>query len=144
MADVLFRKLLNTDKAIAEATDLALLKLAMKATASVKSITPKRKTRLLGSIMYKLANGQSGGYGEQGSPEAGDAITGLPERQTVVVGTNVKYAPYVEFGTRNQASQPYLQVGVESVVNGQTAAAEVKKAFAEAAARNKENIQVNL
>jgi HK97 gp10 family phage protein len=42
--------------------------------------------------------------------KAGDGI-GQPEPTegfTVVTGTNVKYGPYVEFGTSRQSAQPYL------------------------------------
>lgn len=31
------------------------------------------------------------------------------------VGTNVEYAPYVEFGTRHQAAQPFLRPALEKV-----------------------------
>ena len=37
---------------------------------------------------------------------------------TYGVGTNVEYAPYVEFGTRKMAAQPYLRPAVERVKNG--------------------------
>ena len=31
------------------------------------------------------------------------------------VGTNVEYAPYVEYGTRHQAPQPYFRPAIERV-----------------------------
>ena len=34
---------------------------------------------------------------------------------TYIVGTNVEYAPYVEFGTRHMSAQPYLRPAVEEV-----------------------------
>jgi len=33
------------------------------------------------------------------------------------VGTNVHYAPYVEFGTRKMTAQPYLRPAAKKVVN---------------------------
>jgi hypothetical protein len=39
----------------------------------------------------------------------------LSESATWVVGTNVSYSVYVEFGTRHMAAQPYLRPAVEHV-----------------------------
>jgi len=36
---------------------------------------------------------------------------------TAYVGTNTKYAPHVEFGTKNQAAQPFLRPAVYVVNN---------------------------
>lgn len=33
---------------------------------------------------------------------------------TVVIGTNVEYAPYVEYGTSKMAERPYLRPAVEN------------------------------
>lgn len=38
-----------------------------------------------------------------------NSITHLVDRYDVYVGTNVEYAPYVEFGTRHMHAQPYLR-----------------------------------
>lgn len=35
----------------------------------------------------------------------------------VRVGTNVAYAPYVEFGTRRMRAQPFLRPALDSVLN---------------------------
>ena len=37
--------------------------------------------------------------------------------KSVYIGTNVEYAPYVEFGTRRQDPQPYLKPAVMNHVN---------------------------
>ena len=36
---------------------------------------------------------------------------------TMIVGTNVEYAPYVELGTRNMSAQPYLRPAIENHMN---------------------------
>lgn len=37
-----------------------------------------------------------------------NSISHAVQGDTVYIGTNVEYGPYVEFGTRNQRPQPYL------------------------------------
>ena len=37
--------------------------------------------------------------------------------QAVYIGTNVEYAPYVEYGTRFARAYPYLQPGIENHVD---------------------------
>ena len=36
-----------------------------------------------------------------------------PEEEAVYIGTNVEYAPYVEFGTRRTKAQPFLKPAVQ-------------------------------
>lgn len=38
------------------------------------------------------------------------------EGHTVVIGTNVEYAPYVELGTSRQRPQPYLRPAIENYI----------------------------
>lgn len=40
-----------------------------------------------------------------------------PDGVTVTVGTDVEYAPYVEFGTSRMAAQPFLTPATYAVVN---------------------------
>ena len=35
------------------------------------------------------------------------------DEQAIYIGTNVEYAPYVEYGTVRQKAQPYLRPGIE-------------------------------
>lgn len=37
-----------------------------------------------------------------------NSISHAVQGDTVYIGTNVEYGPYVEYGTRNQRPQPYL------------------------------------
>lgn len=41
-----------------------------------------------------------------------NSITHTASGDTAYVGTNVEYAPYVEYGTYKMAAQPYLKPGV--------------------------------
>lgn len=50
-------------------------------------------------------------------------------KDTVIVGTNTEYAPYVELGTRYQNPQPHLRPAVSIVVNGSEGKKAVTKAF---------------
>ena len=44
-----------------------------------------------------------------------NSITHEPENErTMVVGTNVEYAPFVELGTRKMRAQPYLRPALEN------------------------------
>jgi HK97 gp10 family phage protein len=38
------------------------------------------------------------------------------DKPRVLVGSNVSYAPHVEFGTENQAAQPFLRPAARSVL----------------------------
>jgi HK97 gp10 family phage protein len=45
-----------------------------------------------------------------------DGLSGHPAIGTAVIGTNVEYAPYVEYGTRYQKAQPFLTQGMMAAV----------------------------
>ena len=57
----------------------------------IKEITPVDTGRLRNSIANEPVN-----------------------NNTMAVGTDVEYAPYVELGTRSQRAQPYIRPGVEN------------------------------
>jgi len=40
-------------------------------------------------------------------------IEELPQDRAVAVGTDVEYAPYIEFGTSRMAAQPYLRPALD-------------------------------
>lgn len=44
-----------------------------------------------------------------------DSISTAVGRDEVIVGTNVEYAPYVEYGTSRNMAQPYLRPAVDLV-----------------------------
>lgn len=37
-----------------------------------------------------------------------------PGEEAVYIGTNVEYAPYVEYGTRRSRAQPYLEPAIQN------------------------------
>lgn len=69
---------------------IALEAVGGEAEGDVKLRTPVDTGRLRNSITHQL--------------EGDDAV---------VIGTNVEYAAYVEYGTRNTKAQPYLKPGIE-------------------------------
>lgn len=66
----------------------AVKMIGMQAERNVKTVTPVDTGRLRGSITHES------------------------DSDTAYVGTNVYYAPYVEFGTYKMAAQPYLKPGI--------------------------------
>ena len=50
---------------------------------------------------------QTGEYGEQAPKDSGDT-------RSVYIGTNVYYAPYVEYGTRKMVARPFLSQAIQS------------------------------
>lgn len=71
--------------------------------------------RLRASITYATENAQ----GTYGSPhETGDSkLQGSVPQSTVVVGTNVEYAPYVEYGTSKSKAQSFLRKALQENMN---------------------------
>ena len=43
-----------------------------------------------------------------------NSITHTADEDTAYIGTNVEYAPYVEFGTSKTAAQPYLRPAAQN------------------------------
>lgn len=52
------------------------------------------------------------------------SISHLSDDNTAVVGTNVEYAPYVEFGTSNMGAQPYLAPSINNYIGNYKAIIE--------------------
>lgn len=73
------------------------VKICVKVVNHAKKLCAVDTGRLRSSITYEI--GESGGE--------------LAAR----VGTNVEYAPYVEFGTRRMRAQPFLRPAIDSVRN---------------------------
>lgn len=46
-----------------------------------------------------------------------NSITHTHDDEAAYIGTNVEYAPYVEFGTRRQTAQPFLRPAAEEHSN---------------------------
>jgi len=73
---------------------------ALKVVREAKREAPVDTGRLRASITYEMTTGADG----------------LP---AAVIGTNVDYAPHVEFGTIYQAPQPFLRLSLNKLKAGQ-------------------------
>ena len=85
----------NTDEVIS-AKDAAVMRaleaIGLQAEGYAKLKAPVDTGRLRNSITHSLA----------------------PEEEAVYIGTNVEYAPYVEYGTRRTKAQPFLKPAVQN------------------------------
>ena len=82
------------DNKIEEQVHKSLLKSAYKVESKAKSLTPVDTGRLRGSITT-----------DDNSTEG-----------SIEIGTDVEYAPYVEYGTTKQAEQPFLNPALNSEI----------------------------
>ena len=65
--------------------------------------------RLRASISFVTPNKQSGFVeGRVKESRDSDTMSGTAEKNTVMVGTNVEYAPFVELGTVKMTARPFL------------------------------------
>ena len=71
-----------------------LTRRTIKVDRAAKQNAPVDTGRLRSSITWRLGRDSQGLLG--------------------IVGTNVQYAPYVEFGTARQAAQPYLRPALQA------------------------------
>jgi HK97 gp10 family phage protein len=86
-----------------EATESGLTACALKVQGQAKLLTPVDTGRLRQSISYKTNIGGDG-----------DLETEVIEGEAII-GTNVFYAPFVEYGTSRQKPQSYLRAGLDYV-----------------------------
>jgi HK97 gp10 family phage protein len=69
---------------------------------------------LRNSLSYSVdgeVKGLNSSPGQKARPE--DGVKPNPDKNSVIIGTNVEYAPYVELGTVKMAAQPYLNPALE-------------------------------
>jgi len=96
---------------LGKAVEAALTKVAMKIEGDAKELSPYKTGRLRGSITYRIGSKGS-------SPEApagpSDVVSNSPDKFTAHVGTNVKYAQHMEYGTARSAAQPYLRPALDN------------------------------
>ena len=45
--------------------------------------------------------------------EQGDGVEKIPKKLTVIVGSNVEYAPFIELGTSTREARPYLRPALQ-------------------------------
>jgi hypothetical protein len=111
-------------------TNQASFELASKIGAQGKGSCPVDEGRLRNSIMWKTAD-KEGGFNDQSGDLASEKINVVPKEYEAYVGTRVRYAPYVEFGTRQMAPQPYLRPAILLYVRNVGRAEVVKMIQAE-------------
>ncbi len=97
-------------RAIDEAIETALTAVGMHVENQVIELVPVDTGRLKGSITHATTKSKSK---VRPPAKADDGIDHDGSKDTVLVGTNVEYAAYVEYGTKYSAAQPYLRRGLE-------------------------------
>ena len=75
-----------------------------------KDYAPRKSGRLVGSITTRSDNAESK---IQSPAESGDVV--LKEKGYTVVGTNVEYASWIEYGTYRMYPQAYLRPAIDTV-----------------------------
>ncbi len=99
----------NIDKVLDEATDKSTLELAIKGTALAKALAPVKGGRLRNSIMWKTKT-KDGGLNDSSDESAPFSLEGVNiKKKEAIVGFNLNYGIYQEFGTRRMKPQPFLR-----------------------------------
>lgn len=118
----------NTEEAIHnldEAVEAAMEKIGMKMEGYAKleltsqdAVDTGRLRNSISHVTHTKAESKSyrwgdssKGRGTKGGSDSTDPRS-IPKEHTVVVGTNVEYAPYIELGTSKQAARPFLKPSV--------------------------------
>lgn len=117
--------LTDNTKQVIDAKDAAVQKalemIGLKCEGYAKLLCPVDTGLLRNSITHAVsghgvastsyhADRDKGGVSQIGRYSGG--TMGSDKSASVIVGTNVEYAPYVEFGTSRQKAQPYLRPAV--------------------------------
>lgn len=86
----------------------ALEMIGLAAEGYAKRLCAVDTGRLRNSITHTTGSNIVGSPEPPAKPE--DSMPkGVPEKDTVCIGTNVEYAPYVELGTVRTPAQPFLR-----------------------------------
>lgn len=107
----------NSDEILSRmdsAIEVALEKIGLAAEGYAKRLCRVVTGRLRNSITHATATYPGVGVYEDNEGNVFDDATadGTPEKNTVYIGTNVEYAPYVELGTSRTSARPYLKPAV--------------------------------
>lgn len=93
-------------EAIDNAIEGALVKAGAMVERQAAALTPVDSGRLKGSVTYATKKERS----DVRSPASpSDAVSKPGDKWTLYVGTNVEYAPYLEYGTVRTRKQSYLR-----------------------------------
>ena len=120
-----FKVIVNGDpvKGAVKGSIESAIKTAISVANVAKELAPKDTTRLTNSIMWKSSNSSGLFNAEDGSAP----LESKPKTGEVLVGTNVKYGTYQEFGTQRMMARPYLRPAAK-VANGGTLQQAIKEA----------------
>lgn len=98
---------LEVETALSGAIERALETCGLAAEGYAKRLCPVDTGRLRNSITYATETNHSSGSAPA-KPED-YSVNSSPNKNTVYIGTNVEYAPYVEMGTTRTRAQPFLK-----------------------------------
>lgn len=110
---------------VREGTKAGMIECAVKVVGLAKSTAPVLNGRLKNSIMWKSSD-KEGGLNNGGGAKA-PALDSKAGDMEVLVGSNVEYSTYQEFGTRYMAPQPFLRPAIAIHGHGKDAAETMKK-----------------
>lgn len=96
--------------AVKEGTKAGMVECAIKVVGLAKATAPVLNGRLRNSIMWKSSD-KEGGLNNSGGEKA-QALETKAGDMDVLVGSNVEYSTYQEFGTRNIPPQPFLRPAI--------------------------------
>lgn len=92
----------------------AVVKFGLRVLRRAKRLAPVDTGRLRSSI-HIVDN-----TGVLVPPDGDSTVLKEPtEEGAVRIGTNVRYAPYIEFGTRHMAAQPFLRPALDEELSKQ-------------------------
>lgn len=96
------------------AKDRALTTIGLRAERHAKGYCPVDTGRLRNSITFATSKSQGSANGSPGEPAdpADYKMRGTPSKDTVVLGTNVSYAPRIEMGGSKKAPEGFLKPAV--------------------------------
>jgi HK97 gp10 family phage protein len=98
---------------IGDAAGKALADAAMAGAIPVTSMVAMRAPVLTGNLRRSY-HGESGESGANIGPGGARVLKAGPREAVVVIGTDVEYAPYVEFGTSRMAARAHFRPGLEA------------------------------
>ena len=96
----------NYDSAMDKAIDAALTKAGIIIEGAAVGLAPRDTGRLIGSLTWRTSSAESSLSGGAG---ADDRVSKPGRKWLLHVGTNVHYAPHLEYGTRKMAKRPFLR-----------------------------------
>jgi HK97 gp10 family phage protein len=105
----------DVNKATVIGNQQGVLEVGIGITAQAKRLVPVDKGQLRNSLSLSTKSVSSEGFNDAGGEAApgSQRMPNTPNDETAFVGSNSDHAIYPEFGTINQAAQPYLTPSVQ-------------------------------